>query len=329
MTAGLGARLRRALAAATLAAATAAAGPAAAETPADPACPPVAQVPTPEQLKAAQAAARDRGFLWRLTRDGRTSYLFGTLHIGRLDWAVPGPMLRRALAETDVLALELDVGDAATQREVAAAMAAGPALPALPAATARRLQREIAAACLPPRALDDQHPVMQVLTLSMLVARWDGLDPAFAQEAMLAGAARALGRPIVALERAAGQLATLMPADADGALEAVQSGLAQLESGHARRGATRLATAWAEQRLDELERYEDWCDCVADEADRAQLRRLNDGRNPGLADGIAALHAGGRRVLAAVGALHMTGPQALPRLLADRGFSVERVDFPR
>ena len=57
------------------------------------------------------------------------------------------------------------------------------------------------------------------------------------------------------------------------------------------------------------------------------MRRLNDERNPALADGIEAQHRRGRRVLAAVGALHMTGPQALPVLLAQRGFKVERVGF--
>jgi uncharacterized protein len=31
--------------------------------------------------------------------------------------------------------------------------------------------------------------------------------------------------------------------------------------------------------------------------------------------------------LAAVGALHMTGAQSLPRLLAKRGFKVERIGF--
>ena len=54
------------------------------------------------------------------------------------------------------------------------------------------------------------------------------------------------------------------------------------------------------------------------------MRRLKVDRNPALADRIAALHIQGHRVFAAVGALHMTGPMTLPRLLAARGFSVER-----
>ncbi|MGE8202818.1 MAG: TraB/GumN family protein, partial [Variovorax sp.] len=42
-------------------------------------------------------------------------------------------------------------------------------------------------------------------------------------------------------------------------------------------------------------------------------------------DGIERLHFGGKRVFAAVGALHMIGPQGLPALMAARGFTVTAV----
>jgi uncharacterized protein YbaP (TraB family) len=64
---------------------------------------------------------------------------------------------------------------------------------------------------------------------------------------------------------------------------------------------------------------------VQSEAERAQLRRLNDARNPFLAERIDALITQGHRLFAAVGALHMTGPQALPRLLEQRGYRLERL----
>ena len=56
------------------------------------------------------------------------------------------------------------------------------------------------------------------------------------------------------------------------------------------------------------------------------MKRLNEDRNPLLADRLAALH-GGTTFFAGIGALHMTGPQALPRLLAARGFQVQRILF--
>jgi uncharacterized protein YbaP (TraB family) len=65
---------------------------------------------------------------------------------------------------------------------------------------------------------------------------------------------------------------------------------------------------------------------VDTDAERRLYQRLNDDRNPALADKLAALH-GGSPFFAGVGALHMIGTQALPALLRARGFQVERILF--
>ena len=75
--------------------------------------------------------------------------------------------------------------------------------------------------------------------------------------------------------------------------------------------------------LKALGAYPRWCGCADSPAERAWLKRVNDDRNGPLAARIDALHGAGQRLLVAVGALHMSGPQALPRLLAERGFTVE------
>ncbi len=293
------------------------------------ACPPVAQMPSPGQLQAAQQNARDRGFLWRIDRDGRSSYLYGTMHLGKLDWAIPGPQVRGALGAVDTLALELDLLDPALLQQFAASLAGKPDAVVLPAALQARLARQTAAACLPPAALDGQHPVMRAITLAMLAARWDGLDPSYAQELVLGGFARAAKLAVVALETVDQQMTALIPAEPAKALLMIGQALDQLEAGTTRRATARLAKAWAESRIDDLAQYEIWCDCVASDDDRAFLKRLNDDRNPALARRIEAVHASGKRVFAAVGALHMTGAMALPKLMAERGFKVERIEFAR
>jgi hypothetical protein len=58
------------------------------------------------------------------------------------------------------------------------------------------------------------------------------------------------------------------------------------------------------------------------------MKRLTDERNAPMAERIDALHTEGKRVLAAVGALHMTGKQGLPKLLAARGYAVQRLVPP-
>ena len=301
---------------------TAMAGAASAQT-AAPACPPQAQPPTPQQLQTAAANARDRGMLWRLTRDGRTSYLYGSIHVGKLDWAFPGPQLRAALAATDTLALEIDVGDPQMAARMQPPASFTP--PVLAPALRERLARQADAACVPRELLAAQHPVMQVLTLTVLAARWQGLDPGYAQEFVLSGLARAGQRRVVSLESPESQLAVLIPQGAAEAERVVEHMLDQLEQGTALRGITRLAAAWERGDLTELADYERWCDCITSEDDRLQLHRLLDDRNPGLADGIEAQHRDGRKLFAAVGALHMTGAKPLPALMQQRGFTVQRV----
>lgn len=296
-----------------------------ADTRPDAHCPTPPTAPTTAQWQAAQREARDHGLLWRIRKHGRVSYLFGTIHVGTLAWSQPGPALARAMAQTDLLALELDLADAAIAAQLRKAQQAPAA--ELPAALRLRLDAQRAAACLPVDALQGLHPVLQVLTLTLLAAQQDGLDTAYAQEPMLAAAARAGGRPIVSLESVEQQLAALLPPDAAQVQALVADALEQLERRQAVPTLRRLAQAWADGDLAALQDYAQWCACADTEAQRALLRRLNDDRNAHLAERIDALHGQGRRVFAAVGALHMTGPQALPALLAQRGFEVQRIGF--
>jgi uncharacterized protein YbaP (TraB family) len=171
--------------------------------------------------------------------------------------------------------------------------------------------------------------VLQATTLTVMEARWLGMDASYSMEQVLAAQVRTQGRRVVALESVASQIQALVPDNEDEARHLLDQSLQQLEDRSARRVLQKLAAAWEQGDVAALEDYGTWCECAADEADRAALRKLNDERNGPLADAIEGHHKQGRRLFAAVGALHMTGPQALPRLLAQRGFKVERLGFKR
>jgi uncharacterized protein YbaP (TraB family) len=288
-------------------------------------CPPALQAPTPEQIQAAQRDARDRGFLWRISKAGRSSYLFGTLHVGKLSWIFAGPQLREAIARTDTLALELDVTDPALMQNPPAAVTAPMAISA---AMRARLSRQMAVACVPEPAMQRLNPLMQAVTLTVLSARWEGLDAGFAQEVILASAARVQRREIISLETIESQMAVLLPSDPAEAQRMLDQALEQLEHGRTRPLLRRLADAWADGRLRDLEDYAQWCECADNAEDRAFLRRLNDDRNAPMAERIDMLHGEGKRLLVAVGALHMTGENGLPRLMAARGYTVQRLVPP-
>lgn len=283
-------------------------------------CPPA----LPQATAAEQAAAvRDRGLLWRATRDGRTLHLYGTLHVGKPHWKKLGPRTMAALQGSDVIALEIDPLDPA----LAEAMAELPHPKQFPAALRDRLDGAYRRACMAPEAMATLHPLLQVTTLTVMEARWFGMDPAYSAELTLATQAKSGGRRLVALETPQLQIRALVPADEAEARTMLEQGLDQLENQSARRVLQKLAAAWEKGDLATLEDTSAWCECQMSEADRALMARLTDARNQALAHGIVAQHQAGKRVFAAVGALHMAGPQSLPRLLEKQGFKVERVRF--
>lgn len=275
----------------------------------------------------ARRQARDRGLLWRLEKDGRHSYLYATVHLSRADWAIPGPRIVAALRSTDVVALELDPADP----ELAAVLLR-------PTDTARsdrvlaglreRLDRLATRGCVPQpvwQAMRTTQPLMQLTVLMVQEGRYAGFHPELAVDAVLGGVAKIAGKPVVALETPAQQLEALkMESEAD-ERQLIERSVSELESGKGRDIMLKLLRLWADGDEASLANYQQWCECMDTPAERRFNTRLNDERNPGMADKLAAMHAKGTRFFAAVGALHMTGPQSLTTLLQARGFKVERV----
>jgi uncharacterized protein len=287
-------------------------------------CPPTAQPPSEDLFREATVQAKDRGLLWRVRKDGHDSYLYGTLHVGRALWMVPGPKLAAALRESDTLALELDPLDPQVQATMRTSLSQRPSV-TLPVALRQRLDQQLARECLTAIAADLGPVEMQVMGLATLVGRRAGYDPGFGSEVLLSAMAQANGLPVQSLETVDQQLDALLSSDAAQAVETVAEGLDDLESGRQERVLMGTVQAWDRSDIKALENYAAWCECTETPLARAQMHRLLDARNPQMARGIARLHQQGKRVLAAVGSLHMVGPQGLPALLAKQGYAVQRL----
>ncbi len=289
------------------------------------ACPPDPEPLTPELFQAARAQAQDRGPLWRVSKDGHSSYLYGTLHVGKAQWMAPGPLLAAALRQTDMMGLELDPLDESMAREMAAGLARR-APGEIPASLHERLRKLWTAACLPGATLGQGPVQMQLFTLMFMVGRREGLHAAYGSELMLAMLGRSAGLPVVSLESASLQLDALLGGDGDvDEAQVIDAGLEGLETDQTRLALLKSVQVWERADMAELARYPEWCDCMKTEADRKLMKRLLDDRNPDLARRIAAHHSQGRKLFAAVGTLHMAGPQGIPALLAGMGYRVERL----
>lgn len=287
-------------------------------------CPPEAKPFSAEMFAAAQRQARDRGFLWRVSKDGHSSYLYGTLHVGRDAWLAAGPALELALRNTNTLALELDPLDPDVAIHMGQALAKAPNRKLEEGARAR-LERQLQAQCMPVEATDRVPAELLLAGLSLNLARRDGLDGQFGSETFLAMVARSRGIRVVSLETVELQLGALFAANDEEAHQILIDGLRELESGHARESLLDLVTMWETGDILRLDTYEQWCECVVTPMEKLQMQRLLDERNPAMALQVDAMHRSGSRVLAAVGSLHMSGPRGLPSLLARMGYVIERL----
>jgi uncharacterized protein len=288
------------------------------------ACPPEARALAADEVRQGLAQAVDRGYLWQAERDGLSIWLYGTVHAAQRSWMFPGPQVMQALRAADQVALELDMLDPNIARRLQTAVLARDDEPPLPAALRRRLSAQSTLACLGD-SLQRFRPEMQAITLVALAGRQDGLDPAYGVDGFLGGLAHGLGKPVVSLETPESQIEVLVQPDVTQRDRLIDETLAELERGDAVPGLKRLTQAWADGRLDELENYGQWCHCLDTAEQRSFHERLIDRRNGPLARRAMAIHAAGRNVFVAIGALHMVGPTGLPALLAQQGFAVRRL----
>lgn len=282
--------------------------------------------PLPQVSQAQWAdyakAAQDKGLLWRLEKDGRTSWLLGTIHVNRVDTTVLGPKAMAALRQSDVVAPELNVLDPAVVADLLRALAEP--LPALPDDLRLRVNKILQEGCHPQAhnsALISRYLLMPSLVVSGIRAQ--GFFADLSVDSFVLGSAQALKKEIHALEDVAIQKKTMDAMALGTHFESkLQETLTALETGEIQRLLEKFYQVWLKGDVQALASYADWCGCMNTPEDVRVNRHINDDRNPALADGIARLHASGKSVFAAIGLLHMTGPLAVHELLSQKGFKV-------
>jgi uncharacterized protein len=287
-------------------------------------CPAPAGVPSKTQLEELQKSAKDRGFLWRISKDGRSSYLYGTIHVSKLEWAFPGPQMIQAIRQTDSIALELNLLDPEAMRQLSQGMLDNPATP-LPPKLQARVARQAKASCVPLAQITPLRPEFQAITLTVMALKKQGLDPTYGADMVLAGVASSSKKPLQAIESVDDQLSLMTLSSREEALAAVEEGLALLEDGTAQVLLAKLAQSWADSDYPTMSSYASWCNCLNTAKERADLKRLLGDRNPAMAARIDTLHGDGRRIFAAVGSLHMIGADGLPALMEKRGYTVQKI----
>jgi uncharacterized protein YbaP (TraB family) len=189
------------------------------------------------------------------------------------------------------------------------------------------MRQQAEEACIPYGSIAGLTPEFQIEVLTLMVGRREGLDASYAIDAVLAGIGHGAKKNVVSLETPELQLKLLQMQTPQETVAYVQDSLNELETGRSRTLLRRIAGIWANSDYARMSNFFEWCDCLNTQIEREMMRRVLDGRNPGLAEHIDALHASGKQVFAAVGSLHMFGAIGLPALMEKRGYRVERVDL--
>ena len=289
------------------------------------ACPAPARVPTPADIMQLLKSGTDHGFLWKISKNGHHSWLYGTMHIARFEWLIPGPLTRQAFKASTMVAVELVLSDPQTLAVLQRPASNERLQHLLETGRRQKLDTEAQKQCLPAQALQKLPGSIEAASLMALSGRADGLYPDYAIDAILQTFAKAAHKPLVALETAEAQVSLLTGKTQAEEDELIDSALQDLNSSTGQAELTKLAAMWGNSDLAKLNSYRDWCQCERTPTEARQIKAMLDDRNVLMAEKIEHLHESGQSVFVAVGALHMSGPMGLPALLQKAGYSVQTV----
>lgn len=263
--------------------------------------------------------------LWKLSDEDTTIWLFGTMHALKPDLVWFDDAVSEAFAGSDELVIEMLEPDTATMQKVIGTSGIytdGSTLSQRLSSEQRTHLAEAGASLgIPMQALDRMKPWFAAVTLSAAPLTQLGYDPKAGAEAVLQGSAREQGKTIAGLESFEEQMGffSTLPEEQqiaflmDAASSLAEAGEVYAESERAWGVGDVLATERLinEGLQDTPEVYE----------------VLIRGRNREWADWIQTRMEQPGNVFVAVGAGHLAGTDSVQSVLAERGLTVERVEY--
>ena len=267
------------------------------------------------------APADARPALWRIEKDGRRGWLFGTVHAVPDDARWLSPALVRATDDADWLWLEVTGLESERQDPaIFNRLGRSDGLPPIAARLPPESRDKLAALPGLAHGLDGYESWAAALLVNARGSASSGFSARNAGEAVLSRRFARADKPAAGLETIAGQLGffdRLSPADQDALLaQAID------DAGQSRRLLARLYDQWARGDMTAIAGQID-----TGLSQRPTLRAvLIDARNARWAAQIDAVTLRHRAApFIAVGAGHLTGPGSLQARLAAKGWTITRI----
>lgn len=272
-----------------------------------------------------------QGFLFAITKNGTTSHLYGTMHVGKKEWELSEEVLN-ALRQSDVLAPEVntqthEVELAYTKHVLALSEVDTSGFRAATTTPRREAYLDACWAQVGGRPEEVPAGVPMSVELSLFAAyavHKAGLKPPHGSEFKLFERAEVMGLPIVDLENIELQL-SLMAAPVLHEEGRLMDEIMTLSPKEYLTMTTGVFTAFEEGSLEALTEVIERCAHGAGELTRAKFDQVFTARNLSLACKVRAWHEEGQRVFAAIGCGHLVGSTGMLGLLAEQGFDIERI----
>lgn len=259
-----------------------------------------------------------RPLFWSVTKDGKTTYLLGTMHMGVDAEAKLPRIVWDKLDGAPIFAVETDTTDPAVL-----GMGTRTTGGSLEADLGPVYWKKLEALIEPPllQGLNKMKPAITVAMLSMR-----GLPRTPPMDGILLARAKGASKDIVYLEEAAKQAALLdkwldvraLKTILDSPDKGLEETKAMLEAYLSGDEARMIALSDA-QKKDQLAHG------ITEKEYEQSVDEMLYARNASWIDGIEKIHARDRGFVA-VGALHLVGPKSVLELLAAKGYKVARVD---
>ncbi|MGZ9044313.1 MAG: TraB/GumN family protein [Telluria sp.] len=272
----------------------------------------------------------DRGALFKVTSQGRTMHLFGTMHVGVPAFYPLEPRIEQVVSKASTLALEIDAGrdPAMLARAVRqhGLLAPGEALTARMAPAQKlRLEKMLARTGIPLSQVAGMKPWLVATMLALAEYGAQGYSPELAVENHLTQLARTHGVPVTELESLDGQLSLFSRLGEAEQMRFLDEVLAMIEDGRQGAEVREIIKAWSGADRAALDAVARRVEEDQSTSGRFLYKVLLVERNATMADKLAQLIAQKNNSVAAVGVLHLVGKKSVPELLRARGMTVERI----
>lgn len=280
-------------------------------------CGPEAPRFTQEFMTQMLPLARNRGLLFSATKEGSVAWVYGTLHVAKPEWSIPGPYLRKLFVKPPYLALEVDLLNASTQqviRQEAVTRTPG----------GMRLSSELTniavANCVDAAVIATGNRSTVISAIEANQARLQGLYPEYGIDIVLAGAARARHIVIEELESAHGRMNLEEGADAANLEPSPVKWESALAGDKVGKALMTVAEGWANASVSALEKSAYYKNVPR------EIQRERASRNHHLAEAIDKLVvARGTGGVVAIGVLHLVGEGNTLHYLEKNGYKISRI----